>query len=140
MANKEQVYQIIEKLKIIRPTEMFKDIDCTNKGMRFILIYISENNNVYASTISEKMNISRARVGILLKKLENKKFITKRPSSSDARIDVIELTPPGRSEAEKLKEDAISEMIKIIDYVGFDELNTCLDTMAKVKKILENWF
>ena len=104
MNKNDQVLSIIKKLKENKPAKVFKKVsDDLDSGVRFVLLYLTENKGeVYASSISEAMNISRARVGILLNKMETKGYITKEASDKDARIEVINLTNKGFCKSEKI--------------------------------------
>ena len=78
MITKNQAMEILEKIKNNRPNKFFNKLDDTEAGMRFVLIYLSENKaGVYASSIAEKMCISRARVAVLIQKLLIKGYIEK---------------------------------------------------------------
>lgn len=138
MAEKEQIFSIIKKIKENRPAKAINKVFDIESGMRFVLMYLIETRQeVYASTISDKMNISRARVGILLKKMEAKGYITKVNSNKDARIDVLCITPKGLSRCNELKHDMEMLIAKLIDGIGYDEFNHFMDTAFKLKDILK---
>jgi len=139
MNKNDQVLSIIKKLKENKPAKVFKKVsDDLDSGVRFVLLYLTENKGeVYASSISEAMNISRARVGILLNKIETKGYITKEASDKDARIEVINLTNKGLDRCKEIKAEIMRYISTIIEKVGYDELNHFLDTACKIKNILE---
>lgn len=138
MNKREQALNVMKKLRECKPTHIFKNVSDMDTGMTFVLIFLSENSgDVYASTISENMNISRARVTVLLKKMESKGLIEKNVSNLDARIEVIKTTEYGKEQSNLLKEKALSNIIKVIDEVGFNELNQFLSTAGRIKDILE---
>lgn len=137
MVTREQALDVLNKIKQNKPTKFFKKIDETSAGMRFILMYLSEHNNeVYASTIAEKMDISRARVAVLIQKLINKGMIEKSSSSMDGRIDVLKITQVGLSEIKTFKEQVLSNVIMVIEKIGLEEIYRFIDTSAKIKNIL----
>lgn len=137
MVTREQALDVLNKIKQNKPTKFFKKIDETSAGMRFILMYLSEHTNeVYASTIAEKMDISRARVAVLIQKLINKGMIEKSSSSMDGRIDVLKITQVGLSEIKTFKEQVLSNVIMVIEKIGLEEIYRFIDTSAKIKNIL----
>lgn len=139
MVAREQALDILNKLRKNKPAKFFNRIDETSAGMNFILAFLSESNcDVYASTIADKMQISRARVAVLIQKLISKGLIEKSSSNSDARIEVIKLTTKGFDEINKFKERMISDIVKLIEEVGIEEIHKFLDTSAKIKKILDD--
>ena len=139
MDKREQVFNIIKKLKENKPAKVFKKVsDDLDFGVRFILMYLMDSmGEVYASSISNVMNISRARVGILLNKMETKGYITKEASDKDARIEVINLTNKGLNRCNEIKREIEEYITIILEKIGYDELNNFLDTACKIKNVLE---
>lgn len=139
MDKNEQVFNIIKKLKENKPAKAFKKMsNDLDSGVRFVLLYLSESKGgVYASSISEVMNISRARVGILLVKMESRGYITKILSEKDARIEVINLTDKGKQRCIEIINEIKKYISTIIDNIGYEEFCNFLDTACKIKNILE---
>lgn len=139
MNKNEQVLSIIRKLKENKPAKVFKKVsDDLDSGVRFILLYLTENKGeVYASSISEAMHISRARVGILINKMEDKGYISKKASDKDARIEVVNLTNKGLKSCNEIKDEIVKYITIIVEKVGFNELNHFLDTACKIKNVLK---
>ena len=138
MVTREQVMHVLNKLKANKPTMLFSKVDETSVGMNFILLYLSENaEDVYASTIADKMEISRARVAVLIQKLINRGLIEKQESNHDARIAMLKLTKQGQEEIKHCKDHMISNVTKVIEEVGIDEVYKFIETSAKIKNILD---
>lgn len=137
MVTREQALDVLNKMKQNKPTKFFNKIDETSAGMNFILVYLSEHGNeVYASTIAEKMNISRARVAVLIQKLINKGMVQKSSSCIDGRIDVLKITETGLNEVKTFKEQVLSNVITVVEKIGLEEIYRFIDTSAKIKNIL----
>lgn len=138
MEKNEQILDILKRLKENKPAKMFKKVsNDLDSGVRFVLMFLCENENVYASTISEKMGISRARVGILLKKMENKNLIYKIDNSNDARIQVIAITENGKKMCEQIKVKIRKHISNLIDKIGYNTLIEFLDVASKIKNVLK---
>jgi len=139
MDKNEQILNAIKKLKENKPAKVFKKVsNDLDSGVRFVLIYLADSKGeVYASSISEAMNISRARVGILLNKMESREYIKKTASDKDARIEVINLTDKGIQRCIEIKNEIIKYISTIIDNVGYEEFYNFLDTACKIKNVLE---
>ncbi len=139
MVTREQALDVLSKIRENKPAKFFTKIDETNAGMNFILAYLSEHDNdIYASEIADNMQISRARVAVLIQKLINKGLTQKSTSSIDARIEVLKLTQSGLDEINKFKEQMISNVTKVIEKVGLDEMYRFIDTSATIKSILDS--
>lgn len=137
MVTREQAIDVLNKIKHNMPTKFFNKIDEASACMSFILVFLSENDNeIYASTIAKKMNISRARVAVLISKLITKGMITKSSSGIDGRIDVLKITQNGLNEVELIKEQAFSSVIMVIEKIGIEEIYRFIDTSAKIKNII----
>ncbi len=137
MITREQTIEVLNKITSNKPADFFKKIGSADKGLGFVLIYLSKScSEVYASTISEKMNISRARVAVLLKKLESKNYIEKTSSAKDARIEIIKPTKKGLEKANELIEKTLSTTAKVIEEVGLDDINKFIEISSKIKKVI----
>lgn len=138
MITMEQVSQIVGEFKEIRPIKFFSKIDGVNAGKRFVLGYLSENDGeIYASSLSSIMNISRARISIMLDSLIQKGYITKKVSTNDARKEVVSITPLGLEEANKDKKEINDVIIKVVNLVGYDKVMEFIDIAKKIKEVLQ---
>ncbi|MBQ3253251.1 MAG: winged helix-turn-helix transcriptional regulator [Acholeplasmatales bacterium] len=139
MITKEEAILLLDRMKKTRPDHFFEKVNDSDEGMRFVLIYLSKHNDdVYATNIANEMHISRARMAILLKKLEAKDLISKYPSKTDKRIEVIRITDKGLEEVNRIKDNVISTIIKIVDVVGIDDINNFIDISSKIKDVLNS--
>lgn len=138
MVSKIEAEEILNKFKEIKPSKFFNKVDENSAGMRFVLLFLSENvdSEVYASTLAEKMNISRARVANIVQKLLNKGFIEKNISCKDARIEVLKITKVGLDDIENGKKHILNLITKIVNNIGTEEIYNFINTLQKIKHIL----
>lgn len=137
MITREEAFAILNRIRKNKPDDLFHKVDDIDAGMRFVLIYLSEHpEDVYSTTIANIMNVSRARVAVLIKKLESKGLIKKYGYKEDKRISVLKITDNGNTYINELKDDMISTIIRVIDTVGIDEINQFIDIGCKIKKVL----
>jgi len=140
---KEKAHYILKDMQKSKTSDILNKINFNEKGMKFILLYLEEHKKISSNLLSEKMNISRARVAVLLTKLKNKGLINKTVSESDARIDIITLTDNGINEIQKMKETVISNLENLITEVGFEEIVKFLEISRKINaafnKFKEEW-
>lgn len=104
------------------------------KGLYVILKVIKDQNGeVIAGDISNKLNISTARVAVALKTLERKKYITKYKSSADLRKTVVRLTPLGK-EVLKIREEEINSLIEaLLKDLTDEEIEQLIKIINKIK-------
>jgi len=139
MDKKEKVIELLEKLRSNCPSKVFEEIDQGKRGMGFVLMYLhSHDGEAYANSMAEKAGVSRARMAVLINKMEKRGLLTKTPSTVDGRIDIVKISEFGLKSVEQIKKEAIKSFEKIIDVLGFDEVNKFIDTSIKIKKILES--
>jgi len=134
----EEVFNLINKLKNNNPFQGFKQISNFDNGMSFVLLYLcDESKDIYASTISEEMGISRARVGVLLNKMLSKGYIKKVTNKNDARIDVIKITNLGKEKCEQINNEIVKNISKLINKFGYEKLNNFVDMACRIKEVLK---
>lgn len=142
MATQEQIEMLLRQLKKAPPSELFKSIDENTAGIRAILHYLNETSGtVTAGKISEHMNVSTARVAVLLKKMTERGLIEKGSDPSDARVVVVKLSEDGKGMAEKMRNNVYSQVGAMIDKVGmermmeFAEISNEIHSMKKASDI-----
>lgn len=123
MATREQIETLLEQLKKAPPAECFQDFDISTAGIRAILKFLSETEEtITAGKISEHMNVSTARVAVLLKKMAAKGLIEKENDSADGRVVIVKLSELGWQTAHNLTADLYAHMGEIIDKIGFEKM------------------
>ena len=137
MVSREQTLHILEKLKNIKPIIFFQKINNANMGTKFVLAYLEQEKEVYASSLSEIMHISRARISVIVDKLIQKGLIKKEQSKKDARKDVISITELGRQEVYEKRKCLEDDVMKVIDSVGMDKMLSFIEVAEKIRDILK---
>lgn len=123
MATNEQIESLLNKLKKTPPAERFRNFDMSTAGIRAILKILNETDDkVTAGQISEYMNVSTARVAVLLKKMTAKGLIEKEHDSADGRVVVVKLTVRGKQLADKCKENLYAHVGEMIDKIGMERM------------------
>lgn len=85
------------------------------------------------------MNVSTARVSILINKLEVKGYVERKTVEDDARKTIISLTEEARVYHQAL-EDKMTEMFAgMIDYVGKDDLDAFINILEKITTFLHDY-
>lgn len=123
MATKEDIEKIAYLLNDARPTGFFQKIDETTLGIGAVLRLLYESNGALtAGAISQFMNVSTARVAVLLKKMVAKGLIKKEQGREDARTIVVSLTEVGQKTISKMREDVYRDIGTLIDTIGMERL------------------
>lgn len=134
-----EIIKILEKIGESRPFELFNQIDETNKGMGFVLAYLHKAQKPVSSIeLANALNVSTARMAVLLKKLEGSNLINKTSSEIDARKVDITITDEGVSKIEEAFELLCDHMEKILQVVTVDEMYEFIRISSKIKEAVEN--
>lgn len=136
MATQEQIQYVMTKFEEAHAPKCFKKINETQAGIGAVLRMLYESGeSVSAGMISECLNISTARVAVLLKKMEAKGLITKEHSSEDARVTLVRLTDDGEALICEMREELYAKISEIIDKIGEKRLVEFFETFGEIGEI-----
>ena len=137
MATQAQIEAMLHKLEQFQPAAFFKRMDETQAGIGAVLRLLDESNEtITAGKISDILNISTARVAVLIKKMVARGLITKEHDESDARVTIVKLTPLGKHLIFEMRQDLQQQMGRIIDQIGEKRLLEFIDTFHEIRKIV----
>jgi len=89
------------------------------QGSPFILQYLSKRKEaVLPSEISDKMEISTARIAVILNSLDKKGLINREINKNDRRQILVTLTAEGEEAAKKLVQEAEYHIIQMLQNLG----------------------
>lgn len=138
MATKEQIEIILTYMDKHHPAEMYKKMMETNGGLGAVMRLLHESEElVTAGKISKELNISTARVAVLLKKLETKGLIEKTVHEADARVTIVRLSEHGQKTANAMREDLFEKVNRLIDTIGMERMLEFSKTFDEVNQILK---
>lgn len=127
--------KIIKKINKFNPFEFLNLIDKNSQGMNSILSYLNgKKEDVTAGELAVKINVSTARIAVLLKKLVKMDLITKSVSNQDARVTIVSITEKGKKYIEKETEKSVSIMQKILKKVDPKEIDEFIRIAIKINK------
>ncbi len=137
MATDKQISNILRQMMSAHPTEFFKHMDDTRAGIGAVLrLLYTTDTSVTAGMISNKLEISTARVAVLLKKMEAKGLITKEKDPIDARVTIVKLSDFGRQTIENMWQEVRTQMGKVIDEIGEDRLLEYIEISKEIRSIV----
>lgn len=117
------------------PRDLMSAIDKNSVGIGCVMTFLgAAESAVSAGAISRHMNVSTARVAVLLKNLEEKGLILRKKSGKDSRITLVELTEAGIAYNKQREESVYSFIDTIIARVGYDRLREFLLAGAEINQ------
>lgn len=138
MATREEIAYVQEQFEGNGPIKFLNTVTETQVGMGAILKLLSkESHPLTAGQISSSLNISTARVAVLIKKLEAKHLIEIHPGDHDSRVKMVTLSDEGRNTVQKVRSDIQKKVGMLIDEIGFEALKSFIETFKKIKLIME---
>lgn len=138
MATTEQIELMMRKLDKAHPAAFFKRADEVQAGIGAVLKLLAESSQpVTAGRISDALNISTARVAVLIRKMVGKGLVTKEQGLLDARITIVRLTDLGEKTIREMKEEMYGVMGRVIDAVGIERLTEFLEIAEEIRKVTE---
>ena len=130
--------KIIDKINKVNPFDFLNLIDKNGQGMNSILSYLkTKKENVTAGELAIQLNVSTARIAVLLKKLEKFNMIVKKISPLDARVTIVEITEIGKKHIEEETNKSISIMQKILKKVDPKEIEEFIRLATKIKNSIQ---
>lgn len=132
----ELAKQFLNNTYQFRKGHQQKKIDKTMNGEAFVIMYISKRGgDVLPSEISNKMNITSARVAAALSSLENKGLITRTMAPNDRRKILVDLTPSGKEMAESYEQKALDGAKRMLEMLGEQDAMEFVRILGKLAKL-----
>lgn len=118
----ELAKQFLNTTQQLRQSQHQKMMDETMRGEAFLIMYISiRGGDVLPSEISNKMNITSARVAAALSSLESKGLVTRAMDPSDRRKVLVSLTPAGEEMAKSYEQKAFDHAKRMLEKLGEED-------------------
>ncbi|MBR5524528.1 MAG: winged helix DNA-binding protein [Clostridia bacterium] len=138
MATREEIEKIVLLLDESHPSKFMKKRNETNAGIGAVLRFLFESGQpMTAGSISQFMNVSTARVAVLLKKMEARGFIFRQAGTADARTVVVSLTEAGIETASKMQEDFHRDIGVLIDTIGMERLIEYTNISREIRSVIK---
>lgn len=138
MSTREDAQKLLSELYSSIPGSLYRKIEETQRGFGFVLSYLENaDGEVNAGDFSKKLNVSTARIAVLLKRMEQSGYITRRTSEKDARRTVVEITPAGIAFIDELREQTLRKAERILDRISKEELDTFIRISHQIKEVME---
>lgn len=136
MATQQEIEQIAEKLHKTRPAHFLKRADEYQAGIGAVMRFLHESEvTVTAGMIADFMNVSTARVAVLLKKMTAKGLIVRESNPEDARVAIVRLSEYGEWASRVMQEEMFQKIGEAIDRVGMKRMLEFLSVANEIKDI-----
>lgn len=137
MPSKEEIGALLRRFNESMPRNVLSKIEKTNIGIGVALRYLAEANRpVTAGEISRYMNVSTARVAVILRTMCEKGLIEKSGDTSDARKVRICLSEKGRAAHRQANDEIFALLAEIVQKVGMERMETYLQISSEINAVV----
>lgn len=137
MATDQQIEYVLRHLQTDHPSALFQRMRDTGAGLAAVLRILEEApGEVTSGQISEAMQVSTARVAVLLKKMAARGLIAKYADPRDARVTMVRLSPAGKDLVRQMKQDLYTQVGSVIDRLGMEKIQVFLSISQEIQAAL----
>ena len=111
-------------------------LSCSQGEIRILLYLSLKENGSTASKVSKELGMSLTRITAVFNSLEEKKLIKKNIDENDKRKTIISITKEGKRVIEEKQEEAITNMVTILEKLSEEEVNQYLNIVRKIQRII----
>lgn len=138
MASDKEVIALLQEFSSIHPLEFLQKIDVQSMGISNVLCFLMcADHEVSAGEISEYMNVSTARVAVLLKKMSDKGLIEKHTDPSDARRVLVAITDSGKALFQEQQREILLYSGAVVDHFGVDKIQEFIGICRQIRDIID---
>lgn len=138
MNTKEIAEILFEQLKPTTSTSLTEALNEFSRGEVGVLSYLAfDKKEATAGELSEKLNVTTARIASILNSLENKNYIKRTSDKTDKRKTLVTITKNGKQLAITTKQEIINKITKVIEEVGYNEVKEYVRLATKIRQALE---
>jgi len=132
--NDQEVDKLLNRLRDSQPVELITKLDRSNCGMGLILMFLDKRNDcVVSGEIASKLNVSTARVAVLLRKMEARGLIEKKTPLEDMRKTLVRLTNYGKECVANFKNNVHEKAKRIFEKVGVENIEELIRIAELIK-------
>lgn len=131
------VEEILVKVKVNAEKTISEVLSEFTKGEVGVLAYlVFEKNNVTPGELSERINVTSARIASILNSLENKKYIQRNVNDTDKRKILVTVTEEGKANVEEAKNKLINKISSVFEQLGEEDTKEYIRLVSKINDIL----
>lgn len=132
----EMLFQQIKEGTSTPISELLDEFNCGEIGVLSTLAF--DQNPVTAGELSEKLNVTTARIARILNPLESKQYIKRKNDRTDRQKTFVTITKKGKELADSTKKEIMDKIVQVIQEVGYDEIQTYISIVLKIRSVLNN--
>lgn len=137
MDNEKLAEELFHQLRNNSKTSLTEMLNDFNRGEIGVLGYlVFDRNNVTAGELSEKLNVTTARIANVLNSLESKGYIKRNNTNEDKRKTLVTITDKGREVVYQVKKDLTTKILTVVKEIGDKDIKEYLRISLAIRKVL----
>ncbi|MBR2750299.1 MAG: MarR family transcriptional regulator [Clostridiales bacterium] len=138
MVSDQEVLALLKEFNSIKPLSFVQQIDIQSMGIGNVLGFLMcSGHEVSAGEISEYMNVSTARVAVLLKKMSDKGLITKKNDPEDGRRVLVSITEQGKEAFYEKQKEILLYGGAIVEHFGVDRIKDFIKSCREIRDVVD---
>ncbi len=138
MVSEKEVLELLQEFNSIKPLAFLQRIDMQSMGIGNVLAFlVTSDHKVTAGEISDYMNVSTARVAVLLKKMADKNLIVKKADPKDARKVLVSITKEGREHLYEQQKEILLYGGAIVNHFGKERIEDFIESCREIREIVD---
>ena len=130
--------KVEEFMKIVNDYNKVKEhreVSISDKGIMAVMGRLYCNKEMYSHQLAKELNISRARLSLIVKKLKTKKYITTRCPLTDRRKMLIKITQEGVRVVKEKYNKVLNTIKTLFERLGDEKTNQMISLMEDIVNI-----
>lgn len=108
------------------------------RGEHFALNYLfTHDGRAQPKELSAGMDVSTARIAVLLNRLERKGFVARTADPEDNRRVIVTLLEPGRREVERTRAEVRDCVTGMLEQLGPEDAEACVRIYKKIVRMTQ---
>lgn len=129
----ELARELIEPMYLVHRDKLVRHINQMSQGEEYVLLLLKDSKDpLFPRDISKIMGITSARVAAILRRLEEKGLVTRKPSTTDHRCTKVIITEKGDSVIAAQQDKAVAYLTKVLTQLGQEDAVKYTEIMKKI--------
>jgi DNA-binding MarR family transcriptional regulator len=131
----EEFMKIVKEFNKIKESSSIPNVD---RGYMAVMSKLYFNKEMYSCQIAKELNISRARLSLIVKNLKAKKYISSHFHLKDKRKILIKITEEGSNIVKETYYKTLSKVDGLFNKLGEEKTSVFLEILHEVIEIIKN--
>ena len=131
-------FEVENFMKIVNEFDKLKEknvLSIPDKGYMAVMGRLYQNKEMYSCQLAKELNLSRARLSLIVKNLKAKKYVTTHIDLTDKRINLIRITKEGSRIVKETYEKSMLKLKTLFERLGKEKTNQLLEILGDISQI-----